>query len=137
MNVSKWWIWSAGVIAVLMVALGVGNLIEDDGGPLWGQIIFAAVLFAGATLIASGIWTRVTRRELGSRLIAIGVLPGISGLALFWFPPAVAVGLLAMASSVAAFADSRGAKTVSTKKAVAVGGPVAALALLLTWGFPG
>lgn len=137
MNASKWWIWSAGSISVLMVALGVGNLIEDDGGPLWGQLIFAGVLVTGAALIAGGIWTRRTRPELGSRLVAVGVLPGASGIALFWFPPAVAVGLLAVASSVAAFADSRGAKTVSTKRAVAVGGPLALLAVLMTWGFPG
>ncbi|HSG81084.1 MAG TPA: hypothetical protein VLC48_02445 [Gemmatimonadota bacterium] len=137
MNVSKWWIWSAGVTGLLMIALGMGNLIEDDGGPLWGQIIFAAVLFAGAVLIASGIWARRSRPELGSRLVAIGVLPGVSGVALFWFPPAVAVGMLALVSSVAAFADSRGATTGSTKKAVAVGGPVALVAVLLTWGLPG
>ena len=137
MNVSKWWIWSAGVIGLLMIALGVGNLFEDDGGPLWGQIIFAAVLFAGAVLIATGIWARRSRPRVGSRLVAAGVLPGVSGVALFWFPPAVAVGLLALASSIAAFADSRGAKTVSTRKAVAVGGPIALLALLMTWGLPG
>ncbi len=137
MNSSKWWIWSAAVIAVLMLALGVGNLIEDDGGPLWGQIIFAAVLFAGALLIARGIRVRRSSPQLGSRLIAIGVLPGLSGLAFFWFPPAVAVGLLALASSIAAFADSRGAKAVSTRKALAVGGPIALLAVLMTWGLPG
>ena len=137
MNVSKWWIWSAGTISLLMVALGVGNLVEEDGGPLYGRLIFAAVLVAGAALIASGIWTRRTRRELGSRLVAIGVLPGVSGVALFWFPPAVAMGLLALASRVAAFADSRGSRTVSTKRAVAVGGPVAVLVVLMTWGFPG
>ena len=136
MNVSKWWIWSAGVIGVLMIALGVGNLIEDDGGPLWGQIVFAAVLITGAALITVGIWTRRTQPELGSRLVAIGVLPGVSGVALFWFPPAVAVGLLALASSIAAFADSRGAKSVSTKQAVSIGGPLAVLAVLLTWGLP-
>lgn len=137
MNASKWWIWSAAVIAVLMVTLGVGNLIEDDGGPLWGQIIFAAVLVAGAVLVASGIWVRKNRPQLGSRLVAIGVLPGVSGVALFWFPPAVAVGLLALASSIAAFADSRGAKTVSTRRAVAVGGAISVLAVLMTWGLPG
>lgn len=137
MNVSKWWIWSAGVIGLLMIALGVGNLIEDDGGPLWGQIIFAAVLFAGAVLIAAGIWTRQSRPGLGSRLVAIGVLPGVSGVALFWFPPAVAVGLLALASSVAAYADSRGGQPVSTRKAAAVGGPIALVAVLMTWGLPG
>ena len=137
MNLSKWWIWSAGVIGLLMVAFGVGNLIEDDGGPLYGQIMIAVVLLAGAVLIARGIWARRSRPQLGSRLVAIGVLPGVSGVALFWFPPAVAVGLLALASTIAAFADSRCAETVSTRRAVAVGGPICVLALLMTWGLPG
>ena len=137
MNVSKWWTWSAGVIGLIMIAVGVGNLVEDDGGPLWGQIVFAAVLIVGAVLIASGIWARRSQPQLGSRLVAFGVLPGVSGVAFFWFPPAVAVGLLALGSSVAAFADSRGADTVSTRRAVAVGGPIAVLAVLMTWGLPG
>lgn len=137
MNVPKWWILSAGVIALLMIVLAVGNLIEGDGGPLWGQIVFAVVLCAGAALVASGIWARQSRPRLGSRLVAIGVLPGVSGVAFFWFPPAVAVGLLALASSIAALGDSRGAETVSTRKAIAVRGPVAVLAVLLTWGLPG
>ena len=95
----------------MMVALGVGNLIEDDGGPLYGQILFAAVLIGGAIAIAVGIRLRANRPRQGSRLVAAGVLPGASGIALFWFPPAVAVGVLAVASSIAAWRDADGLRS--------------------------
>lgn len=99
----QWWLWSAAVIAVLMVMLGVGNLIDDDGGPLYGQIVFLAVLGGGAALIAAGVVLRSTNPRRSGRLIALGVLPGSVGIAFFWFPPAVLVGILALVTSWAAF----------------------------------
>lgn len=111
MNVSRWWLWSSGFIALMMLALGVGNLVEDDGGPLYGQILFAAVLVGGAIAIGVGIRMRADRPRFGSRLVAIGVLPGASGIAFFWFPPAVAVGALALASSIAAYRDADGIRS--------------------------
>jgi hypothetical protein len=119
-----------------MVALGVGNLIEDDGGPLYGRIVFAVVLVGGAALIASGIWTRRTRRELGSKLVAVGVLPAASGVAFLWFPPAVAVGLLALVSSVAGFRDSAGQRMMSMKRAITIGGIAVVAVVVLTMGAP-
>ena len=136
MKESRWWLWSAGLIAPLMIALGVGNLIEDDGGPLYGQLLLAAVLITGAALIAGGIWTRRSRRELGSKLVAFGVLPAASGVMFFWFPPAVAVGLLALASSAAAFRDSAGAPVMSEKKALSLILATAVAAIVLTIGLP-
>ena len=105
MNDSKWWLWSAGLIAVLMVMLGVGNLIEDDGGAIYGRILFAAVLIGGASLVAAGFAARASRPELSNKLVALGVLPGAAGIAFFWFPPAVAVGILAIMTSVAAYRE--------------------------------
>ena len=106
MKVSRWWIVSAALISALMVVLGVGNLVEDDGGPLSGRIIFAAVLALGASLVVAGLIVRRSRPALGAKLVAIGVLPGASGLAFFWFPPALVVGALAIATAVAAAKDS-------------------------------
>ena len=106
MNRSNWWIWSAGLVAILMVALAVGNLVDDDGGPLYGQLLFAAVLIGGAVSVAVGIKMRADETVRSSWFIGFGVLPGCLGIALFWFPPAVAAGLLAMASAIAAFRDA-------------------------------
>jgi len=128
MKNARWWMWSAATIAVLMVALGVGNLIEDDGGPLYGAIIFAAVLIGGAALVAIGIRKRSSDPSLGNRLIGLGVLPGATGLALFWFPPAVAVGVLAIVTSVAAFRDVEAVPSASR----ATGYGAAILVLVLT-----
>ncbi|NND02474.1 MAG: hypothetical protein HKN91_06785 [Acidimicrobiia bacterium] len=108
MKNSPWWVWSAALIAGLMVLLGVGNLIDDDGGPLFGQIILLAVMAGAATLVAVGIRRRISDAKLGNRLIGLGVIPGVMGLALFWFPPAVAVGVLSIVTSVAAFRDAKG-----------------------------
>jgi hypothetical protein len=107
-----------------MVILGVGNLVEDDGGPLYGRIIFSAVLALGASLVVAGLIVRRNRPALGAKLVAIGVLPGASGLAFFWFPPAAVVGALAIATAVAAANDSaerptRGVVTAFSLAAVA------------------
>ena len=106
MDTSRWWLWSAGFVATMMTVLGVGNLLEDDGGPLYGRIVFAAVMIGGAVLVVTGMRVRSTRRGSGSRLIAVGVSPGALGIAFFWFPPAVAVGILAVATTWKAFHES-------------------------------
>ena len=112
MKNTRWWLWSAGSIAVLMVILGIGNLMEDDGGPLYGGIIFAAVLVGAAGVVALGIRRRSTDLALGNRLVGLGVIPGTMGLAFFWFPPAVVVGVLSIVTSVAAFRDAKGLPSV-------------------------
>ena len=111
MLVSRWWLWSAGLVGVMMVVLGVGNLIEDDGGPLYGRILFAAALIAAAALIGAGIRLRPGRPQLGSRLVGIGTLPGATAIAFFWSPPAVALGVLALATSITAFRNADGLPT--------------------------
>ncbi len=106
MKDERWWLGSAVLVAALMIALGVGNLIEDDGGPLYGKVIFAAVLIGGAALVGGGILVRRGDPNRGSRMVGIGVLPGALGIALFWFPPALAVGVLALITAVHAFRNS-------------------------------
>lgn len=101
---TRWWIVSAAVIGALMLMLGIGNLVDpDDTGPLYGQLILLSVMATGAALIGYGL-VRVSRNQShGSKLVALGVLPGSIGIAFFWFPPAVAVGILALVTSWAAF----------------------------------
>jgi len=100
---TRWWMISAGVIGASMLALGIGNLIDHDGGPLYGQLTLLAVMAAGAGLILSGLVLVRRNQVRGARFVALGVLPGTVGLALFWFPPALAVGILAPITSWAAF----------------------------------
>ncbi len=107
MKNSRWWVWSASLVAVLMVVFAVGNLIDDDGGPLYGQLILAAIFVGGAAAVVFGIRKRSIDTTSGNRMIGLGVLPGVAGLALFWFPPAVAVGVLAAVTSVAALRDTK------------------------------
>ena len=104
---TRWWHISAIVIGVLMLILGIGNLVDpDDTGPLYGQLILLAVMATGAVLVASGLVLVRRNQALGSKLVAIGVLPGSIGIAFFWFAPAVAVGILALFTSWAAFSSA-------------------------------
>ena len=101
---TRWWTFSAAVIGVLMLMLGIGNLVDpDDTGPLYGQLILLAVMATGATMIVYGLVLVRRNQERGSKLVALGVLPGSVGIAFFWFPPAVVVGILALITSWAAF----------------------------------
>ena len=108
---SRWWMISAAVIGALMLMLGIGNLIDpEDTGPLYGQLILLAVMAAGATLIAYGLALVLRKQVRGSRLVALGVLPGSIGIGFFWFPPAVAVGIFALITSWAAFKSAESLK---------------------------
>ena len=100
----RWWMVSAGVIGVLMLMLGIGNALnEEDTGPLYGKLVLLAVMVAGASLILVGL-TRLARgNEAGAKQVAFGVIPGSVGIAFFWFPPALLVGVLAIVTSVQAF----------------------------------
>jgi uncharacterized membrane protein HdeD (DUF308 family) len=104
---TRWWHVSAIVIGVLMLMVGIGDFVSPDNtGPLYGQLILFAVMATGAALIVYGL-TLVRRHEnRGGKFVAVGVLPGSVGIALFWFPPAVAVGILALITSWAAFSSS-------------------------------
>ena len=112
---TQWWHISAAVIGALMLMLGIGNLVDpDDNGPLYGQLILLAVMATGAALIVYGLVLLRRGQPGGSRLLAIGVLPGSIGLAFFWFPPAFAVGILALATSWVAFQSAQPAKSEVT-----------------------
>jgi len=100
---TRWWTISAAVIGALMLMFGIGNIVDPDDGPLYGRLILLAVMATGAALIVYGLVLVLRNRPRGANLVAVGVLPGSLGIAIFWFPPAVAVGLLALVTSWAAF----------------------------------
>ena len=103
-----WWNVSAAVIGTLMLMLGIGNLVDpDDPGPLYGQLILLAVMATGTALIVSGLLVMRRNPQRGGRLVGLGVLPGSVGIAFSWFPPAVAVGILALLTSWFAFQSAQ------------------------------
>jgi hypothetical protein len=108
MSKKSWWIYAAGLIGFAMVMLGLGNLFDDDGGPLYGKIVAATVAVAFAGFIFAGLYTREGNRQRGSMMVGIGVLPATVLVSLFWFPPVAAVGLLAIIVAWRAFADAAG-----------------------------
>jgi hypothetical protein len=102
----RWWRIAAGFIAVGMAFLGIGNMLEDDGGPLYGRILAAAVAVGAATLIIAGLTIRKRNQKLGSTMIAVGTLPATGLVLFFWFPPVALVGVLAVVVTVKAFNDA-------------------------------
>lgn len=102
----KWWLFAAGFIGLAMAVLGIGNLLGDDGGPLYGKIVAVAVAGIFAGLIFGGLAVRDRNEVRGSIMIGVGVLPATLLIGLFWFPPVAAVGLLAIFVAWRAFVDA-------------------------------
>jgi hypothetical protein len=102
----NWWVVAALVIAPLEIAFGIGNLIEDDGGPLYGRVLAAVIFVTAGLLTLSGVATRIRYPVAGNRMIAVGVLPMGAAVSLLWFPPAVAFGILAIVVAVVAFRNA-------------------------------
>ncbi len=102
----KWWLMAAGLIAVALATFGIGNLLEDDGGPLYGKIVAASVGVAFAALIIGGLAVRDRNRARSSLMIGVGLLPATLLTSLFWFPPVAAVGVLSIFVAWKAFVDA-------------------------------
>ena len=62
----KWWLSAAGLIGLAMAVFGIGNLLGDDGGPLYGKIVAAAAAVAFADLILGGLAVRDRNEARGS-----------------------------------------------------------------------
>ncbi len=102
----KWWLFAAGLIGLAMAVFGIGNLLGDDGGPLYGKIVAVAVAVAFAGLIFGGLGVREGNETRGSLMIGVGVLPGTLLVTLLWFPPVAAVGVLSIFVAWSAFVDA-------------------------------
>lgn len=102
----SWWIGIAAAMAAMQTAFGFANLVEDDGGAMSGRLVAFAIMVAGAVLIVVGIAARQRGRAGGSVLVGVGVLPSAMGITFFWFPPAVAYGILAIFVAWRAFRDA-------------------------------
>ena len=71
-------------------------------------------LVAGLVVIAGVVVRRRSSRRVGSAMIGLGVLPSVLPIVLFWFPPALLYGALAIAVSVTAFSDAAAARKLAT-----------------------
>jgi hypothetical protein len=73
-----WWAPIAGLLALIMVALGV--VFGLTGEDLETKVVSALLLFAGATFLAFGLLLRPDHLVTGNVLLLIGCV-----LAAFWF----------------------------------------------------
>ncbi len=103
---ATWWQYAAAVIAIV---LGVGvamNLSEPATGPWWKHFFGTIALGVAPLVIAGGLVVRQRNQRIGSVMLAVGVMPGVAALVLFWWPPFLFFGLFSLAVMVAAFIDA-------------------------------
>lgn len=103
---SEWWTFVAVLIAAGYLVLGTGNLVTSDYGSLADKILSSLVAGTAAALVLGGLAVRGRRPTAGSAAVAVGVLPACVSLTLWWFLPAVAVGVISICVVVAAAADA-------------------------------
>ena len=103
---TDWWRIVAVPLSLVLVYAGVGNLITDTEGALFGRVAYVVVSVLGLGLVIAGLLIRKKNRMVGSTMIAVGVMPGLPLIIMFWFPPALAIGILSAAVSLTAFIDA-------------------------------
>lgn len=101
-----WWLVAALLIAPIFALLGIGDLMEEASGPLYGRIFAATVGVTAAVVIVTGLIVRRRNKVLGSAMIGVGVLPGTFLIMMFWFPPVALFGLLCAAVAITALIDA-------------------------------
>jgi hypothetical protein len=108
MNILRqaWWRAAAGLVAIAMVLLGIGNLFGGDPGPLYGKILAAATAVALAITIIGGLYFKKHNRVRSSMMIGVGVLPASVLTIMFWWPPVAAIGVLSLVVALRAFIDA-------------------------------
>jgi hypothetical protein len=101
-----WWQYAAAVIAIVLAVVVAVNLSEPATGPWWKHF-FGTIALGGAPLvIAGGLFVRRRKQRIGSMTLAVGVMPGVAALVLFWWPPFLISGLFSLAVMVSAFIDA-------------------------------
>jgi hypothetical protein len=103
---TDWWRILALPLSLFVVFVGIGNMIEDTQGALYGRIGYAAATVVGLGLVIAGLIVRKRNRMVGSTMIAVGVMPAFPMTILFWFPPVALVGVLSIVISIMAFLDA-------------------------------
>jgi hypothetical protein len=101
-----WWQYAAAVIAMVFAAVAVRNLGEPATGPWWKHTLGTTALVAAPLVISVGLVIRRRMQRIGSLMLAVGVMPGVAALMLFWWPPFLVFGLFSLAVMVSAFIDS-------------------------------
>ncbi|HEX8770647.1 MAG TPA: hypothetical protein VF711_07760 [Acidimicrobiales bacterium] len=107
----KWWMVVAVVIGIGELVLGIGNVVSyltDDRRDFVSAFVAFVAATSAATLVFGGMAIRRTNRPRGSGVMAVGMFPGCLAVVFFWFPPAVAVGLVSMVATALTILDATG-----------------------------
>jgi hypothetical protein len=115
-----WWMVVAAVVGVAEVVVGIGNLasyVDDERRSLVSALLAFLVASGTAALVFGGLAIRRRNRSRGSAALAVGMFPGCCAIVFWWFPPAVAVGVLCMIATTFATLDAVDSRTKLTRAA--------------------
>jgi TctA family transporter len=108
-----WWMVVAVVIGVGELVLGIGNVVSfltDDRRDFVSAFVAFLTATGAAALVFGGMAIRRTNRPRGGAMVAVGMFPGCLAIVFFWFPPAVAVGLVSIVATAFAIVDATGSR---------------------------
>jgi len=103
---TKWWRIAAAAIALVLAAAGVHGLFEPTTGEWYQWTLGRGSLVAAPIVIVFGLVVRHRHRRRGDLLTAIGVIPAMAAIVLFWSPPFLLFGALSIAVFVSAVNDA-------------------------------
>lgn len=101
----NWWVVTAPLLAALVVFLGFGNMVTDDGGAFWGRAVAFGLTVALGAAVAGGLILRRRNKGIGSLIVGLAIAPGSVLTMIFWFPPVAMAGVLCAATSIRALVD--------------------------------
>ncbi len=111
---TSWWRYAAALIAIGLTIVGIMSMFEDTRDPLYQRALIAVLLVGAAGLIIIGLVIRANRRKVGCTLIAIGTLPAVAPIVLFWYPPALAIGVVSSLVIAKAVEDAQRSSPASS-----------------------
>lgn len=109
-----WWMLAATAIGLAELVLGIGNivsLVQDDRRSVASALVAFVVATAAAALVFGGLAIRRQNRPRGSAVIAVGMFPGCAAVVMWWFLPALVIGVLCMVATMSAVMDALNSRT--------------------------
>ena len=113
-----WWRLAAVLVAAVLAAFGWKGLLDPASGPWYQWVIGRAVVASAPLVIIAGLIVRTRTSRAGSIVVAVGVLPGVAAIVLFWHPLFLMFGLLSIAVLTGAVNDADKSSRASTAASV-------------------
>ncbi|MDP9494806.1 MAG: hypothetical protein M3P87_06145 [Actinomycetota bacterium] len=103
----RWWRMAAGLMSFSIACVAIANVFTEwTGGVLLVRLGPAFLAILGMASVFGGLVVRRRNAARGSTMIGVGLLPGVTLMAVFWSPILVAVGTIALILALTAFVNA-------------------------------